>query len=77
MSRFEKVRRIDVPVFFRHDLHNSIAEADFNSLDARLASEVLLHPVGSKISSHSFHAHLNVLNLRKRRRGAEWREQRE
>jgi hypothetical protein len=33
-------------------------------LNARLASEVLLHPVCSKVSSHAFDAHLNVLDLR-------------
>jgi len=35
-------------------------------LNASLASEVLFHPVGSKISRHAFHAHFNVLNLRLR-----------
>jgi len=33
-------------------------------LNARLASEVLLHPVGSKVSSHAFDTHFNVLDLR-------------
>jgi hypothetical protein len=33
-------------------------------LNARLAPEVLFHPVGSKVSSHAFNAHFNVLDLR-------------
>jgi hypothetical protein len=33
-------------------------------LNARLAPEVLLHPVGSKVSSHAFDAHLDVFDLR-------------
>jgi hypothetical protein len=37
-------------------------------LNARLAPEVLFHPVGSKVSSHAFNAHFNVLNFRLCRR---------
>jgi hypothetical protein len=33
-------------------------------LNASLAPEVLLHPVCSKVSSHAFDAHFNVLDLR-------------
>jgi len=33
-------------------------------LNARLASEVLLHPVCSKVSSHAFDAHFNLFDLR-------------
>jgi hypothetical protein len=33
-------------------------------LNARLAPEVLFHPVGSKSSSHAFDTHFNVLDLR-------------
>jgi hypothetical protein len=32
-------------------------------LNARLASEVLFHPVGSKVSSHALNAHIHVGNL--------------
>jgi hypothetical protein len=35
-------------------------------LHARLALQVLLHTVGSKVSSHSFNAHLDMLYLRLR-----------
>src|SRR5262249_9081465 len=38
-------------------------QADFHGLNARLASEVLFHPVCSKVSGHAFDAHINVLNL--------------
>src|SRR2546430_10095702 len=34
-----------------------------DALNARLASEVLLHPVSSKVSSHAFDAHFDVLDL--------------
>jgi hypothetical protein len=33
-------------------------------LNARLASEVLFHPVGSKVSSHALNAHIHVRDLR-------------
>jgi hypothetical protein len=32
-------------------------------LNARLAPEVLFHPVGSKVSSHAFDAHFDLLDL--------------
>jgi hypothetical protein len=51
-------------IFFRRDLNFPIDQTDFNCLNARLASEVLLHPVCSKVSRHTFHAHFHVLNLR-------------
>jgi hypothetical protein len=37
-------------------------------LNARLASEVLFHPVCSKVSSHPLDAHLDMFDLRLSRR---------
>jgi hypothetical protein len=36
------------------DINFSTQQANFHFLNARLAPEVLFHPVGSKVSSHAF-----------------------
>ena len=62
-------------IFFGRDINFSIDQTDFNFLNARLASEVLFHPVGSKVSSHALNAHIHVRDLclgqRRRKHGAE------
>src|SRR5215472_3169539 len=68
VDRLEKLRRINSAVVLGDDLNFSVDQADIDTLNARLASEVLLHPVSSKISSHSFDAHFDVLDLRARDR---------
>jgi hypothetical protein len=57
-----------VPIFFGSYVDFSIQQTNIYFLNARLAPEVLFHPVGSKISSHAFDAHFNVFDLRLRRR---------
>ena len=52
-----------MPILFGRDIDFSINQTDFNFLNARLASEVLFHPVGSKVSSHAFNAHIHVRDL--------------
>src|SRR5262245_19834467 len=77
VGRFEKLCGVDLPILFWSDLNFSINQADFYALNARLASEVLLHPVCSKVSSHAFDAHLDMLDLRLRyrREGAAEKQQ--
>jgi len=57
------LRRFDPPIFLGRDIDLSIQQTDFDFLNARLAPEVLFHPVGSKVSGHAFHAQFNVLDL--------------
>ena len=56
--------RINLPVLFRGDIDFPINQADFYVLNARLASEVLFHPVCSKVSSPTFDVHFDVFDLR-------------
>jgi hypothetical protein len=56
--------RFDLPIFFGRNINFSIQQTDFDLLNARLAPEVLFHPVCSKVSSHAFNAHFDVLDLR-------------
>ena len=63
VDRLEEVLRINSPVIFGDDLNFSIDQGYIDALNARLASEVLLHPVSSKVSSHAFDAHFDVLDL--------------
>jgi hypothetical protein len=53
-------------IFLWSYFHRSVPEADFRFLHARLALQVLLNTVGSKVSSHPFDAHLDVFYLRLR-----------
>jgi hypothetical protein len=53
-----------LPIFFGRDINLSVEQTHFNFLNARLASEVLFHPVGSKVSSHALDAHVDVGDLR-------------
>ena len=66
-----------MPIFFRGDINFPIYEAYFYLLNARLAPEVLFHPVGSKVSSHTFDAHFNMFDLRLSGQRAEQNEQRD
>ena len=50
-------------VFLGRDVDFPIEQANFHVLNARLASEVLFHPVGSKVSGHALDAHFDVLDL--------------
>jgi hypothetical protein len=55
---------VNLPILFGRDFNFSINQADFDVLNARLASEVLFHPVCSKVSGHAFDAHLDMFDLR-------------
>lgn len=61
VDSLEKLCWINSRIFFRSYFDFAIDQTDFDALNARLASEVLLHPVCSKISSHPFDAHFDVL----------------
>src|SRR5205807_610423 len=63
IGRLEQLGWINLPVLFGRDINFSINETDLNFLNARLAPEVLFHPVGSKVSSHAFNAHIDVCDL--------------
>ena len=58
-----EVERVNLPVLFGGDFDFSINQADFYICNARLASEVLFHPVCSKVSGHALDAHFDVLDL--------------
>jgi hypothetical protein len=55
--------RINLPIFLGSDIDFSINQAHIDVLNASLASEVLFHPVCSKVSCHAFDAHFDVLYL--------------
>jgi hypothetical protein len=57
------LRRINAPVLLWRHLNFAIDQTDFDILNARLAPEVLFHPVCSKVSCHAFDAHFNVFDL--------------
>jgi hypothetical protein len=55
---------IDLSIFPGSDIDFSVEQTHIYFLNASLASQVLFHTVGSKISSHAFDAHLDMLDLR-------------
>ena len=77
VRRLDKLGGFDKPVFLGRDLNLSVDQTDFYALNARLAPEVLLHPVCSKVSSHTFDAHFEVFDLclRDRRKRAAKQQQ--
>jgi hypothetical protein len=68
VRRLQKLGRINPRIFLGSDIYLSITQTYFYVLNASLASEVLFHPVCSKVSSHAFDAHFHVLDLRLRMR---------
>src|SRR5215471_4800310 len=63
VSRLEKLRGVNLPIFLGSDFDFSINQTDINILNARLALEVLLHPICSKVSCHAFDPHLDMFDL--------------
>ena len=53
-----------MPILFGGDINFAIQQTNFYRLNARLAPEVLFHPVCSKVSRHAFDAHFDVFDLR-------------
>src|SRR5262245_22657037 len=61
---FEHLRWIESRIFFGNNGDLTLSEADIDASDAFQASEVLLHPEGSKISGHSFDAEIDAIDCR-------------
>jgi len=64
---FDDLRGVEPAVFLRGDDRLAVGKTDFYFCDAIQASEVLLHPIGSKVSSHALNAELHALHLREER----------